>query len=123
MKDERKEHYFRKLTVWQRSLSFATKVYAITTQFPKSEQFGLSDQIRRAVTSIALNIAEGSGAGSNIEFMRFLHIAKRSAYEVITGLEIANNLHYLQEAQAESSIGEAQEICAMIVGLQRKLGS
>ncbi len=118
-----KEHQFRRLTIWQRSMIFVTKIYKLTTTFPKIEQYGLVDQIRRAAVSIPLNIAEGSGAGSNIEFVRFLLIAKRSAYEVITGLEIAKNLEYGNSVALDSHITEAQEIAAMIVGLVKELKS
>ena len=116
-------HQFRKLTVWQRSMVFTTKIYALTSKFPRSEQFGLTDQIRRATVSISLNIAEGSGSSSNLEFNRFLHIAKRSAYEVITGLEISNNLRYAKDSDIKTFITEAEEICSMISGLISKLTS
>jgi len=115
-----KDHQFRKLIVWQRAMAFVVKIYNLTSFFPKEEKFGLTNQIRRAATSVPLNIAEGSGSGSNMEFCRFLHIAKRSVYEVITGLEIANNLKYLKQEQHEI-IKESEEICLMIVGLINKL--
>ncbi|MBI2405169.1 four helix bundle protein [Candidatus Gottesmanbacteria bacterium] len=118
-----KEHQFRKLTVWQRSMIYVTKIYALTSTFPRVEQFGLIDQLRRATTSIVLNIAEGSGSGSNQEFLRFLMMAKRSGYEVITGLEIVKNLHYGSEKDVNDLIREVEEICSMITGLSRKLRS
>jgi len=67
-----KLHRFRKLTVWQRSIQFVSLIYKITSVFPREEKYGLVDQIRRAAVSICLNIAEGSGAGSDPEFIRFL---------------------------------------------------
>ena len=85
-------HKFRKLNVWQRSIKFVSLIYEITATFPKEEKYGLIDQIRRAAVSISLNIAEGSGAGSDAEFSRFLRMSQRSAYEVIAALEIAINL-------------------------------
>lgn len=118
-----KEHQFRKLTVWQRSMSFVTRIYRLTSTYPKTEQFGLIDQLRRAAVSISLNIAEGSGSGSNNEFSRFLIMAKRSAYEVISGLEIAENLHYGDNKETLRLVEEAEEICSMIVGLSRKINS
>ena len=87
-------HNFKKLTVYQRAIDFVVEIYRISKKFPKDELFGLTSQIRRAATSILLNIAEGSGNKSNKEFQRFLEIALRSAYEVITCLEIALRLDY-----------------------------
>lgn len=118
-----RDHYFRNLTIWQRSMSFTTAIYALTKVFPRSEQYGLIDQLRRAAISIALNIAEGAGSGSGPEFVRFLHIAKRSAYEVITGLEIAKNLNFEKSDSIDLLIHEADEICAMIAGFIATLRS
>lgn len=114
-------HQFRKLRVWQRAMDFVTEIYRLTTQFPRSEQFGLTSQIRRASISIPLNIAEGAGAGSNAEFQRFLNYALRSTYEVTSALAIAQNLSYCSEESSYALLEEADEIAAMIVGLSRKL--
>lgn len=114
-------HKFRKLTVWQRSISFVTFIYKITSQFPKEERFGLVDQLRRAAVSISLNIAEGSGAGSDAEFCRFLRMAQRSAYEVIAALEISNNLKLTDSKTIEEGINEADQLSAMLSGLIKSL--
>lgn len=55
-------------------MEFITHVYSVTAAYPKYELYGVVDQIRRAAVAIALNIAEGSGAGSDKEFARFLRI-------------------------------------------------
>ncbi len=102
-------------------MNFVTLIYALTRTFPKDELFGLTSQLRRAATSIALNIAEGSGASSNLEFVRFLEIARRSAYEVITGLEVAARLDYCKLEKASQLSKEADEIAAMISGLMKRL--
>lgn len=65
-------HDFRKLKVWQRGMDFVTEVYRISANFPRTEQFGLSNQLRRAAISIPLNIAEGAGASSKAESRKFL---------------------------------------------------
>lgn len=114
-------HKFKKLQVWQKSMEFISEVYRITSRFPKNELFGLIDQIRRAATAIALNIAEGSGSGTDLEFKRFLRIALRSTYEVITGLEIAIKLQYGSEEENKKLIAKADEIGAMISGLIKSL--
>ena len=119
----RKEHQFRKLRIWQRSMELVTRIYKLTSTFPKHEKYGLIDQIRRAALSIPLNIAEGSGCVSNIDFVRFLSIAKRSGYEVISGLEVSKNLTYADGVKANDLIREIEEICSMIVGLSKQLKS
>ncbi len=116
-------HNFRELKIWTRAIAFVVQVYALTRTFPKEEVFGLTSQLRRAATSIALNIAEGSGASSNLEFVRFLEIARRSTYEVMTGLEVAYRLEYCKQEQASRLAEEADEIAAMISGLIKRLES
>lgn len=116
-------HKFRKLTVWQRSIEFVTFIYQLTSIFPKEEKYGLIDQIRRASISISLNIAEGSGAGSDPEFRRFLRISQRSCYEVIAALEIAINLKFSDKATLNKAIIDVDELSAMIGGLIKSLKS
>jgi four helix bundle protein len=114
-------HTFRKLKVWQRGMDFVVEIYKASAGFPKAEQFGLTSQIRRAATSIPLNIAEGAGCGTNPEFQRFLGFALRSDYEVMTALEIAQRLDYCSTDMTQTLMSEADEIAAMIVGLSRSL--
>ncbi len=88
---------FEKLTVWQESKAFVVKLYKVTSKFPKEETFSLIDQIRRAGVSIVLNVAEGSGKKSDVDFIRFLRISIGSVNEVVTGLYIAMDLKYLNK--------------------------
>jgi len=113
---------FRELEVWKRAMKYTTRVYEVSAAFPKSEVFGLTGQLRRAAVSIALNIAEGSGSGSDAEFSRFLQIALRSSYEVVAAIDIALNLGYLTRRIADELTKEADEIAAMLGGLIRYLG-
>jgi four helix bundle protein len=116
-----KKHNFRNLKIYQRSLDFAVDIYKISKRFPKDELYGLTGQIRRAATSISLNIAEGSGNTSEKEFRRFLEFALRSDYEVMTCLEIAIRLNYYSEEDQRALISEADEIAAMITGFSKSL--
>ncbi len=118
-----KKHNFRNLKVYQRAIDFAVEIYKLSKSFPKDELFGLTNQIRRAVTSISLNIAEGSGNKSEKEFQRFLEIALRSAYEVMTSLEIAVRLDYCSKNDFNKLTAEADEIAAMLVGFSKSLSS
>lgn len=98
-----KTGYFRfeKLEVWKDAREFISIVYQITSAFPAKEQFGLIDQIRRAVISIALNIAEGSTKGSDADFRRFLKMAQGSLNEVVTGFYAAYDLKFVQNKEFE----------------------
>lgn len=80
---------YRTLNFWKRSQSMAISIYKATSDFPKSEQFGLTNQMRRAAVSIPSNIAEGSSRSSKKEFGRYLEIAIGSAHELETQLGIA----------------------------------
>lgn len=85
---------FRNLSVWQRAVQMSVLVYRATEQFPKSEMFGLTSQLRRASVSVASNIAEGYGRGSVKENRKFLLIARGSNFEVQTQLLIASRLAF-----------------------------
>lgn len=114
---------FKKLEVWQKAIKFVSEIYNLTANFPLEERFGLSDQLRRAAISIVLNIAEGSGSGSDSEFVRFLRIAQRSAFEVIAGLEITYNLKFISGPQLEEITEKCNSISAMLGGLIKKINS
>ena len=116
-----KKHNFRNLKIYQRAIEFAVEIYKLSKIFPREELYGLTSQSRRAVTSISLNIAEGSGSNSEKEFRRFLEIALRSDYEVMSCLEIALKLTYCERHDFDRLIEEADEIAAMITGFSKSL--
>lgn len=91
---------FKDLRVWQGAVDFAVAIYKATEQFPKSETYGLSNQLRRASVSIASNVAEGHGR-SDKEFARYLQMALGSTAEVETQLEIAHRVNYLPQSERE----------------------
>ncbi len=83
---------FEKLRVYNDALDLIEKVYKLTKTFPNDELFSLTDQIKRASTSIALNIAEGTGSSGDKEFRSFLRISLKSLYETVSALKLANRL-------------------------------
>ena len=83
---------FQDLVVWQRAMQMTVCIYELTKAFPKDELFGLTSQLRRASVSVASNIAEGRGRGTEGEFRQFLNIAQGSTYEVQTQLLVAKQL-------------------------------
>ncbi|MEK6982810.1 MAG: four helix bundle protein [Candidatus Micrarchaeota archaeon] len=88
---------FKKLEIWQRGHAFALTIYSVSNSFPKSEQFGLTNQIRRASTSIGANIAEGCGRCSQRDFLRFLFNSYSSVKECENFILLAKDLKYLDE--------------------------
>lgn len=112
---------FRKLLVWQKSMSLTTKIYTNTKQFPKEELFGLTSQIRRSAISIPSNIAEGLGRDSNNELIRFLNIAVGSLFELQTQLEISKNITYLNEEEFNNLYEDSREVERMLVAFLKKI--
>ena len=92
---------FRDLTVWQLGMQLTEQVYRLTADFPKSEIYGLSSQMRRSAVSIPSNIAEGQGRDSTKEFLHFLAIAFGSICELETQLLLANRFNYLSDTDLE----------------------
>lgn len=107
----------KKLDVWQESVSLAAYIYQITVNFPKTEIYGLTSQMRRAVVSIPSNIAEGAARSSSKEFAQFLSIAGGSLSELDTQLEIAHNLNFLTKKQREEADIKIESISGKLAGL------
>ncbi|MBU4355008.1 MAG: four helix bundle protein [Proteobacteria bacterium] len=110
-------HSFRDLVVWQKGVDLVTEIYRLSKKFPKDELFGLTSQIRRAAVSIPSNIAEGRGKSSKGEFQQFLHHSRGSLAEVETQIIIAQNLGYLNAADAERVIEIIAEVGRLLHGL------
>ena len=89
---------FEDLLTWQNARKLSGELYGVTKSW---RDFGLRDQIRRAVVSISSNIAEGFDRGSSADFVRLLYIARGSASEVRSQLYLALDLGYLSKDQFE----------------------
>ena len=109
---------FEELEVWQKSYKLSVRIYRL---LENCRDFGLRDQMTRAGVSIASNIAEGAERGSNAEFIRFMHIAKGSAAELITQLAIACDIGVILESDKTKLIAEAKSISKMLHGLIKSL--
>jgi four helix bundle protein len=112
---------YRDLLVWHKGIDLVVESYRATTQFPKSETYGLISQIRRSATSIPANIAEGYGRGSRKDYTQFLFIAQGSLKELETHFIVAEKLSYLTAAQAEKLLAQTDELGRMLGSLIRKL--
>ena len=112
---------YRDLKVWQKSIDLAEEIYRLTTSFPTSEIYGLTSQMRRAVVSIASNIAEGWGRRSRKEYGRFVQMAQGSNDELQTQLVIAGRLGFCNADQLKEADAQCNEIGKMLTGLYRFL--
>jgi four helix bundle protein len=90
---------YRDLDVWKQSRLLVKNVYQLNKSFPKEEQFGLTNQVRRAAISVPSNIAEGSGRNHSKDSIQFFFIARGSLYEIETQLIIAFDLEYISDSQ------------------------
>jgi four helix bundle protein len=114
---------FRELRVWQLAMDVTEKVYQLTADFPKSEIYGLSSQMRRSAVSIPSNIAEGQGRDSTKEFLHFLAIAFGSICELETQLLIANRFNYISNDDLQSILIVLTATSKTTRGLQKSLKS
>ena len=114
------EFLFKNLIVWQKAMKMAKLVYDLVRGFPVEERYALADQLRRAVSSIPSNIAEGNGRAGNKDYAHFLAIARGSLYEMITQLELARDLGYINDYDDVALL--AEEVSRMLTSMLRKYG-
>jgi len=101
-------------------MNLVNDIYAITSNYPKSEVFGLTQQIRRSGVSIPSNIAEGFGRYSKSEFHRFLRIALGSLSELKTQLIISKNQEFIDENDFKNLEKDINELGKMINSILSK---
>jgi len=111
---------FEKLEVYNDAVELANQTYEITKTFPRSEIFGITNQVRRAAISIPSNIAEGSSRGKK-EFIHFLNIGLGSCYECVPLLEISKRQEYINNESFNKLIGELHKISAKMNALKNSL--
>lgn len=112
---------YRDLTVWQKSMDLVVRCYQLTSQFPKTEIYGLSSQIQRAAVSIPANIAEGKGRNYLGDYIRHLSIANGSLKELETHLLIVERLEYIKQEELKILLNKCEEIGRMLHSLIEKL--
>jgi four helix bundle protein len=105
---------YRDLNVWQLAMDIAERCYALTSDFPKSEVYGMSSQIRRASVSIAANIAEGHGRESTGSFVSFLRISQGSTKELETHLLICARVGLAEETRLAPLLSQCDELGKML---------
>lgn len=113
---------FKKLAVWKKSHELFLFVYkGVLSKFPKTEQFDLHSQTKRAAYSIPLNIVEGSGRFTEKDFAHFLDIALGSTHELEYACLLSKDLSYIDEQLYNVINQHINEVKAMLIGLIKVL--
>ena len=97
MKEEGDLFEFQKTEIYQQIIGFIKRIYNITDGFPREELYGLTNQVRRAGISVALNFAEGWGRYNKREKSQFYKMARASMLECLAAIDIAQSLNYVKE--------------------------
>lgn len=105
---------YKELEVWKESKELVKIIYKITELLPSSEQFGLTNQIRRCAVSIPSNIAEGIGRNHAKDTIQFLFIARGSTFELETQIILAFELSFISNEDYNKSI-EKIHLCMKLI--------
>jgi four helix bundle protein len=117
----RPNHSHRSLIVWQRAVQLSCACYRAAKKLPHSERFELGAQLRTACISVTANIAEGKGRRTKTDYARFLAMARGSAREVDSHLQLALALDFLQPSDVTEAEALADEVMRMLTAMLRKL--
>ena len=112
---------FREFKVWEKAHSLTLEIYEWTADFPRTEIYGLTSQLRRSSSSIPANIAEGCGRGSNAELGRFLQIGMGSASELEYHVLLARDLTYFPEVIYDPLQRRVVEVKKMLTALHQRV--
>ena len=112
---------FHSYRAYQHAIKFAIAATRSANSLPSQERFALAEQLRRSAVSVPSNIAEGAGRHTEVDFVRFLHIAVGSLNEAETQIAIAAGLGYLEQATASALIAQASTTRKLITGLAKSV--
>lgn len=116
-----KSRSYKDLLVWQKSIDLSVAVYDICSAFPKSELYGLANQMKRAAISVPSNIAEGQARQHLGEFLHFLSIAKGSLAELDSQRIVGERLGLISPEKSRHLDSSILEIRKMLFSLCVKL--
>lgn len=108
---------FTQLTAWKEGMKLVQIVYELTKSFPKEEQFGLTSQLRRSVTSILANLAEGFSRATPADKQYRYIICRSECTESVAHLLIALELHFCEPAKIQECIHQAEIVGRLLSGL------
>jgi len=113
---------FEQLDVWKHAIDYVDRIYTLAEALPRSEEYNLKSQIKRAATSVALNIAEGSTGQTDAEQARFLGLALRSLVETVACQHLISRRGLLNDqASLREAYRAADRLAALLQGFRKKL--
>ena len=119
VEEKKKIRSFTDLYAWQEGHKLVIIIYNITENFPKSEIFGLTNQMRRSVVSVTSNIAEGFSRNTIKDKVQFYSIAHGSLTELQNQLVIARDIKYLKKEDFEKIANQTITVHKLITGLKK----
>ncbi|ACM93115.1 S23 ribosomal [Nautilia profundicola AmH] len=105
---------WKDLKIWQNSHQLVLEIYRILNNFPKTEEYGIISQLKRAVVSVPINIVEGHSRNSNKDFLRFVYISRGSLEEVKYLMLLSKELGYIKHQEYANIENKLSEISYMI---------
>jgi four helix bundle protein len=114
---------YRDLNVWKAAMELVCEVYEVTRNFPDTERYALTSQMRRCAISVPSNIAEGWSRNSARSFISYLNIASGSMSELLTQLEIARRINYISAERMQALEHRGIQISKMLYMLIKKIES
>ncbi|MFH1683843.1 MAG: four helix bundle protein [Candidatus Margulisiibacteriota bacterium] len=112
---------FQNFPLYKDIKKYIKTIYSLSAAFPKEEQFGITNQLRRAATSIALNIAEGSDRGSDKDFRRFINMAIGSLNETVAIFDISLENGFINKKNYDIMLAQAESIVKQLSGFSKSL--
>jgi|SRR3989344_178132 len=112
---------FENLEIWHLANEYADEIHKVAKQFPKDERYALVDQLNRSSSSIADNIAEGSGAASVKDYSNFLQISVKSTYESVSQLHRCFTRGYITQDQKSYFYNRAKIIVSKVIAFKKTI--
>ena len=112
---------YKNMEIFQLSYELALDIHKLLDKFPEEQKENITSQMRRAATSIPLNIAEGSVKKSYREFLNFLSYAYGSAKELDVLLSMSKDLNYITKNQYDPLFNKLDELMAKLFGFMKNI--
>jgi len=113
--------HWKELNAWKKAHELVLEIYKVTANFPKSEIFGITSQLRRSAFSVPANIVEGNSRNTTKDYIRFLYQARGSVEEVRYFLFLSNDIEYLDNKDFQRLEEEYSSVSKLINGLIKSM--